>query len=318
MASATPLKLSAGETQQFQSGDFVPVASGGTGVTTFGGVNTILYTTASGVLASTTNLVYDGTSGNNNLSLLANFNNALVFFGQNSSAGAAATTQFQFRNNNSKNLNFGITSNGFTATSRYPQDGVFFENTGTGATAFTASNAAGIMTFLTGGTTERWRMDVSGNWTNTGGAGTAQIHLKAGSASANSAPLQFTAGTNETTPRAGVMEYDGTSLFFTNSTAVRGRANVLRAITSAAATLTLTATYSCYSFTGTTTTWTLPVITGNTNVCFFIKNRGSGILTLVSAAAGNDIYGTTAVASFSINPGEAYIVINDGTYYTMQ
>lgn len=37
----------------------IGVSKGGTGLTTFGGVNTILYTTAAGALASTTNFVYN-------------------------------------------------------------------------------------------------------------------------------------------------------------------------------------------------------------------------------------------------------------------
>jgi hypothetical protein len=48
-------------------------------------------------------------------------------------------------------------------------------------------------------------------------APTAVLHLKAGTATANTAPLKFTSGTNLTTPEAGTMEYNGTNLFFTPS-----------------------------------------------------------------------------------------------------
>lgn len=44
---------------------------------------------------------------------------------------------------------------------------------------------------------------------------TAVLHLKAGTASANTAPLKLTAGTNLTTPENGAFEYDGTNLYFT-------------------------------------------------------------------------------------------------------
>lgn len=44
---------------------------------------------------------------------------------------------------------------------------------------------------------------------------TAVLHLKAGTASANTAPLKFMAGTNLTTPENGAFEYDGTNLYFT-------------------------------------------------------------------------------------------------------
>ncbi|HEV8284260.1 MAG TPA: hypothetical protein VGQ09_08110 [Chitinophagaceae bacterium] len=44
---------------------------------------------------------------------------------------------------------------------------------------------------------------------------TAQLHLKAGTASVNSAPLKFTSGTLLTTTEAGAIEYDGSHLYFT-------------------------------------------------------------------------------------------------------
>ena len=49
----------------------------------------------------------------------------------------------------------------------------------------------------------------------------AKIHIAAGEATANGAPLMFSAGTNLTTPQAGAVEYDGTDLFFTDSGATR-------------------------------------------------------------------------------------------------
>lgn len=50
---------------------------------------------------------------------------------------------------------------------------------------------------------------------------TAVIHLAAGTTAASTAPLKFSSGTNMTTAEAGAVEYDGTSLFYTNSSAVR-------------------------------------------------------------------------------------------------
>ena len=46
-------------------------------------------------------------------------------------------------------------------------------------------------------------------------APTARLHLPAGTASANTAPLKLTSGTNLTTPENGALEYDGTNLYFT-------------------------------------------------------------------------------------------------------
>lgn len=44
---------------------------------------------------------------------------------------------------------------------------------------------------------------------------TAKLHLAAGTATANTAPLKLTAGTNLTTPENGAFEFDGTNLYFT-------------------------------------------------------------------------------------------------------
>jgi hypothetical protein len=44
---------------------------------------------------------------------------------------------------------------------------------------------------------------------------TAVLHLKAGTATASTAPLKLTSGTVNTTPEAGAIEFDGTNLFMT-------------------------------------------------------------------------------------------------------
>jgi len=64
------------------------------------------------------------------------------------------------------------------------------------------------------------------NHVNTGmgvgvAAATAVLHLKAGTATASTAPLKLTSGTNLTTAEAGAVEYDGTEFYATNSTASR-------------------------------------------------------------------------------------------------
>lgn len=70
---------------------------------------------------------------------------------------------------------------------------------------------ATIRTTDNGSTTQSDKVTVLGN----GNVGigtitpTAVLHLKAGTATANTAPLKFTSGTNLTTAEAGVMEYNG-------------------------------------------------------------------------------------------------------------
>lgn len=47
---------------------------------------------------------------------------------------------------------------------------------------------------------------------------TSRLHLPSGTATASTAPLKFTSGTNLTTPEAGAVEFDGTNYFATAST----------------------------------------------------------------------------------------------------
>lgn len=56
-------------------------------------------------------------------------------------------------------------------------------------------------------------------------APTARLTLVAGTATANTAPLKFTSGTNITTPEAGAVEWNGTNLFLTNSSNIRQTIN---------------------------------------------------------------------------------------------
>lgn len=59
---------------------------------------------------------------------------------------------------------------------------------------------------------------------------TARFHLPAGSATANTAPLKFTSGTNLTTAEPGAMEYNGTNLFFTRTGTTRESVMTVNAV----------------------------------------------------------------------------------------
>ena len=61
----------------------------------------------------------------------------------------------------------------------------------------------------------------AGGMTGFGIAPTAHITITNGSATAGTAPLKLTSGTVLGTPEAGAIEYDGTSLFYTDGTATR-------------------------------------------------------------------------------------------------
>lgn len=63
-------------------------------------------------------------------------------------------------------------------------------------------------------------------------APTAKAHLAAGAASAGTAPLKFTSGTNMTTPENGAVEYDGANYFATSGGARYTLAKTLTATSS--------------------------------------------------------------------------------------
>jgi hypothetical protein len=73
------------------------------------------------------------------------------------------------------------------------------------------------MTFYTNGA-EKMRLDTSGNLGLGVSSPTAVFMLKAGTATASTAPLKFTSGVNLSTPEAGVIEYDGTTVTVTTDT----------------------------------------------------------------------------------------------------
>ena len=111
------------------------------------------------------------------------------------------------------------------------QFGINFTNTAFNGTARINSllndgGATSELHFYTGGATPTDRMVIKGVDGNVGigtTAPTAVLHLKAGTATASTAPLKFTSGVNLTTAEAGATEYDGTSLYFTRAGTVRER-----------------------------------------------------------------------------------------------
>lgn len=60
-------------------------------------------------------------------------------------------------------------------------------------------------------------------------------------------------------------------------------------------------------------TYTCPSVSTRTNQWFYIKNRGTANITLTGDASG--FYYNAATTSFVVYPGEAYRIINDGTYW---
>lgn len=116
---------------------------------------------------------------------------------------------------------------------------------------------------------ERMRIASNGNVGFSVAAPTALVHIAAGTATANTAPLKFTAGTNLTVPENGAFEYDGTNLFFTRTAATRETAFVGVSGAAAPATtigIVITNFYgtSATNFLGDPNSWASVVIAGTT------------------------------------------------------
>jgi hypothetical protein len=74
--------------------------------------------------------------------------------------------------------------------------------------AIGAGSANQGVSFWSGGTANQMWLDSTGRLSiGAGTSPTAFLHLKAGTATANTAPMQFNSGPLETTPRAGLVEY---------------------------------------------------------------------------------------------------------------
>jgi hypothetical protein len=78
-----------------------------------------------------------------------------------------------------------------------------------------AYNTGGQIAFENGLGSEQMRIDAIGNVGFGITAPTANIHLKASTGAAKTAPLKFNAGTNLTTPEDGAVEYNGTHFYGT-------------------------------------------------------------------------------------------------------
>lgn len=168
-------------------------------------------------------------------------------------------------------------------------------------------------------------LEVIGNARNTGKTvmgstsltPTSYLTLAAGTSSANTAPLKFTAGTNMSGLENGAVEYDGNKIYITMNGVRETFAMESDNIISSASTFTIPARNGVYIFTGTTATWTLPPVSGNTKLRIIVVNTGSGNITLNSNVGDADIWEAGATMnSTMIAPGETPAYYNTSFKYT--
>lgn len=92
---------------------------------------------------------------------------------------------------------------------------------------------SGKILLTTGGaSTAQFTLLPSGNIGFGQATPTAVLHLKAGTATASSAPLKLASGTNLTTAETGAVEYNGTNLFFTRTGTTRESVMTANAVNS--------------------------------------------------------------------------------------
>lgn len=162
-------------------------------------------------------------SDSNNLCVLQSsvsaYNQLVV---QNTSAGLAASADLTISNNNGTATtfygNFGMNSSGWlgtAGTSTFSAPNVVYVTATSGDLALGTTTSNPIRFVIAGGT-DAAIIDTSNRLGIGVGSPTAMLHLKAGTATASTAPLKFNSGTNLTTAEAGAYEYDGAVSYFTN------------------------------------------------------------------------------------------------------
>lgn len=208
--------------------DNTPV--GATTANTLRGTTVVATATTSG--SSATGAISYGTlsySDQNNLMTLQSSANAytqLVL--QNTNTGSSASADLTISNNQGTAStfygNFGINSSGWLGSlgtaSLSSANAVYL--TGTSGDLVLGTTTSNSVRIVIAGGADAVTVDTSSRVGIGVTAPTAALHLEAGVATANFAPLKFTTGTNLTTAEAGVVEYDGT-VFYTTPNTSSGR-----------------------------------------------------------------------------------------------
>ena len=136
-------------------------------------------------------------------------NNEVILRIANTTSGTAAYAgqQWDASGDGTNRMGLYVFSPGYTTSAQYVADSGLIETSSTlsGGLGLSAFGAYPIK-FWTNGS-ERVRIDSTGNVGIGTAAPTAVLHLKAGTATASTAPLKFTSGTLNTTAEAGAVEF---------------------------------------------------------------------------------------------------------------
>lgn len=152
-------------------------------------------------------------------------------------------------------------------------------------------------------------------------AATAKLHLAAGTASANTAPLKFTTGTSLTSAEAGAVEYTTDDLFFTISTGTARKRFLFAdpsggltsgrmpfATTNGRLTDDASLTYSTSTGLTTTKNITAPHLIGQTSAPTIAAGTGAGTSPTVSVSKATDLSGIITVTTGTLPTLSATVV----------
>lgn len=193
-----------------------------------------------------------------------------------------------------------------------------FYNSGAGNISVLNDISGGKILFtVNANSTPSFSIAANGSWSNTGSDAVASATLELASTTKGFLPPRMTKAQRDaiSSPAEGLEIYNTT----THSKDIYNGINWPEVIISSASTLTLTHG-SDYFFTGTTTTWTMPAVSASLigrGSTLSIKNMGSGAITL-NSNTGTTLYTTAAVGTITINPGDSYILMPNGTYFSVQ
>lgn len=261
-------------------------------------------TTANGLLSV-------GTLGFSGARMGANFTSSQTSYYQvvlqNTSNNAGASTDFVVCNDVSTDSatygNFGINSSTFSGTGSLNLASAVYLTSTTGDLVLGTTSANSIRVVYNSETTDA--LTVAANDVTLG----KTLKPRAGTATANTAPLQFTSGTNLTVPVAGAVEYDGTVATLTPNTSL-GRAVVATPIFTlgASPSTTLTGSTNIPLFPAANDTITLPIGTYLVETAFQITVATSTVSATVAInmSGGGTAAGTASwTAQSSITAGGA-------------
>lgn len=156
--------------------------------------------------------------------------------------------------------------------------------------------------------TERMRITSGGSVSIGAFAPTAILHLKAGTATASTAPLKLTSGTSLTTAESGAVEYDGTDWYLTDSTPTRRTVDYLPTVTSSTTPVTVPAKGGFVRVVGAAgaKTVNLPALSGVKTGTRVIVKDSSGTAaggTITITPNGTDTIDGAATATITTNYG---------------